>query len=216
MGLPLLRWPAMKEHRLNVPLGLLVAVALASPMAPFHVEASPCTVRINSEPRGASIYVNKKLQGSTPHEVKLPDQRAQYELRLKLRGYEEYKTTIACTRPPSNDIMLASSPRIDVRIIFPSDLKYEGCGARVAINWRSGRFYLARMELFPGDEKSYSGYEGEYMTLTHSGYFFCPTDAKPYCLGKKHETEVIFDRGKSYEVTFEGQGDDCRTELVER
>ena len=54
------------------------------------------------------------------------------------------------------------------------------------------------------------------MTITHSGYFFCPTDTKPYCLGKNSETEVIFDRDKSYEVKFKGQGDDCRTELMER
>ena len=209
------RWARMAQG-IKIPLVLLVAGVLAFPLAPSRGEAAPCTVQIKTEPQGASIYVNNKLQGSTPHEMRLPDQSAQYELRVQLRGYEEYKTIISCVAPASDAISLVSLPRIDVRIVFPSDLKYEGCGARVAINWRSGRFSLARMELFPGDEKSYSGYKGEYMTITHSGYFFCPTDTKPYCLGKNRETEVIFDQEKSYEVTFKGQGDDCRTELVER
>jgi len=207
----------VKTERLPIsPLIVLVATLLALLIAPSRTEAAPCTVQIKTEPQGASIYVNNRAQGSTPREVKLPDQSAQYELRLRLRGYEEYKTTISCVVPPSDAITLVGQARIDVRIVFPSDLKYEGCGARVAINWRSGRFSLAKMELFPGDEKSYSGYKGEYMTITHSGYFFCPTDTKPYCLGKNRETEVIFDQEKSYEVTFKGQGDDCRTELVER
>ena len=209
------RWARMAQG-IKFPLVLLVASVLAFPLAPSRAKAAPCTVQIKTEPQGASIYVNNRAQGSTPREVKLPDRSAQYELRVRLRGYEEYKTTISCASQPSDAIVLVSQPRIDVRIVFPSDLKYEGCGARVAIDWRSGRFSLARMELFPGDKKSYSGYRGEYMTLTHSGYFFCPTDTKPYCLGKKHETEVIFDREKSYEVTFKGQGDECRTELVER
>ncbi len=207
----------VKSERLPIfPLIVLAAIVLASPVAPSRVEAATCSLQILTQPLSAEIYVNNKLQGWTPHEVRLPDQRVEYELRLRLRGYEEYKTTISCARPPSDAIALVSLPRINVRIVFPSDLKYEECGARVAINWRSGRFSLARMELFPGDEKSYSGYKGEYMTLTHSGYFFCPTETKPYCLGKNKETEVIFDREKSYEVTFKGQGDDCQTELVER
>jgi len=201
----------VKSERLPIfPLIVLAAIVLASPVAPSRVEAATCSLQILTQPLSAEIYVNNKLQGWTPHEVRLPDQRVEYELRLRLRGYEE------CARPPSDAIALVSLPRINVRIVFPSDLKYEECGARVAINWRSGRFSLARMELFPGDEKSYSGYKGEYMTLTHSGYFFCPTETKPYCLGKNKETEVIFDREKSYEVTFKGQGDDCQTELVER
>ena len=207
----------VKSERLPIfPLIVLAAIVLASPVAPSRVEAATCSLQILTQPLSAEIYVNNKLQGWTPHEVRLPDQRVEYELRLSLRGYEEYKTTISCARPPSDAIALVSLPRINVRIVFPSDLKYEECGARVAINWRSGRFSLARMELFPGDEKSYSGYKGEYLTLTHSGYFFCPTETKPYCLGKNKETEVIFDREKSYEVTFKGQGDDCQTELVER
>lgn len=207
----------VKSERLPIfSLMVLVACLLASLVGPSRVAAAPCSLQIKSEPQGASIYVNNRAQGSTPREVTLPDQSAQYELRLRLRGYEEYKTTISCARPPSDATTLVSLPRINVRIVFPSDLKYKGCGARVAIHWRSGRFSLARMELFPGDEKSYSGYKGEYMTLTHSGYFFCPTDTKPYCIGKNRETEVIFDREKSYEVTFKGGGDDCHTELVER
>jgi hypothetical protein len=204
------------EQGIKIPLVLLVVGMLASSIGPSGAEAAPCTVQIKTEPKGASIYVNNRLQGLTPHKLKLPDQSAQYKLRLKLRGYEEYKTTISCAAPPSDAIALVNLPRFDVRIVFPSDLKYEGCGARVAMDWRSGRFSLARMELFPGDEKSYSGYRGEYMTITHSGYFFCPTHTKPYCLGKNSETEVIFDRDKSYEVKFKGQGDDCRTELMER
>ena len=204
------------ERPLVFSLMVLVACLLASLVGPSRVAAAPCSLQIKSEPQGASVYMNNRAQGSTPQEVKLPDQSAQYELRLRLRGYEEYQMTISCARPHTDAIVLVSLPRINVRIVFPSDLKYEGCGARVAINWRSGRFSLARMELFPGDENSYSGYKGEYMTLTHSGYFFCPTDTKPYCLGKNKETEVIFDREKSYEVTFEGQGDHCQTELVER
>jgi len=207
---------ARMAQGIKIPLVLLVAGVLAFLLAPSRAAAAPCTVQIKTDPQGAGIYVNNRAQGSTPREVKLPDQNAQYELRLRLRGYEEYKTTISCARRPSDTIALVSQPRIDVRIVFPSDLKYEGCGARVAINWRSGRFFLAKMELFPGDEKSYSGYRGEYMTITHSGYFFCPTDTKPYCLGKNRETEVIFDQEKSYEVTFKGQGDDCHTDLVER
>jgi len=204
------------ERPLVFRLIVLVASLLALLIDPSRAQAAPCSLQIKSEPQGASIYLNNRAQGSTPREVRLPDQSAQYELRLRLRGYEEYKTTISCARPPSDAIALVGLPRINVLIVFPSDLKYEGCGARVAINWRSGRFSLARMELFPGDEKSYSGYKGEYMTITHSGYFFCPTDTKPYCSGKNRVTEVIFDREKSYEVTFRGQGDDCRTELVER
>jgi len=212
------RWQghARIEQGVVIPLVLLAAIVLASPVAPSRVEAATCSLQIKSEPQGASIYVNDRAQGSTPREVKLPDQSAQYELRIRLRGYEEYKTTISCARPPSDAIALVRSPRINVRIVFPSDLKYEGCGARVAIDWRSGRFSLARMELFPGDEKSYSGYKGEYMTLTHSGYYFCPTETKPFCVGKNSDTEVIFDLEKSYEVTFTGESHDCRTELVER
>jgi len=212
------RWQghARIEQGVVIPLVLLAAIVLASPVAPSRVEAATCSLQIKSEPQGASIYVNDRAQGSTPREVKLPDQSAQYELRIRLRGYEEYKTTISCARPPSDAIALVRSPRINVRIVFPSNLKYEGCGARVAIDWRSGRFSLARMELFPGDEKSYSGYKGEYMTLTHSGYYFCPTETKPFCVGKNSDTEVIFDLEKSYEVTFTGESHDCRTELVER
>ncbi len=212
------RWQghARIDQGVVIPLVLLAAIVLASPVAPSRVEAATCSLQIKSEPQGASIYVNDRAQGSTPREVKLPDQSAQYELRIRLRGYEEYKTTISCARPPSDAIALVRSPRINVRIVFPSDLKYEGCGARVAIDWRSGRFSLARMELFPGDEKSYSGYKGEYMTLTHSGYYFCPTETKPFCVGKNSDTEVIFDLEKSYEVTFTGESHDCRTELVER
>ncbi len=180
------RWQghARIEQGVVIPLVLLAAIVLASPVAPSRVEAATCSLQIKSEPQGASIYVNGRAQGSTPREVKLPDQSAQYELRIRLRGYEEYKTTISCARPPSDAIALVRSPRINVRIVFPSNLKYEGCGARVAIDWRSGRFSLARMELFPGDEKSYSGYKGEYMTLTHSGYYFCPTETEPFALGK--------------------------------
>ncbi len=212
------RWQghARIEQGVVIPLVLLAAIVLASPVAPSRVEAATCSLQIKSEPQGASIYVNDRAQGSTPRAVKLPDQSAQYELRIRLRGYEEYKTTISCARPPSDAIALVRSPRINVRIVFPSNLKYEGCGARVAIDWRSGRFSLARMELFPGDEKSYSGYKGEYMTLTHSGYYFCPTETKPFCVGKNSDTEVIFDLEKSYEVTFTGESHDCRTELVER
>ncbi len=204
------------ERQLIFSLMVLVACLLASLVGPSRVAAAPCSLQILTQPLSAEIYVNNKLQGWTPHEVKLPDQRVEYELRLRLRGYEEYKTTISCARPPSDAIVLVSLPRINVRIVFPSDLKYEGCGARVAIDWRSGRFSLARMELFPGDEKSYSGYKGEYMTLTHSGYYFCPTETKPFCVGKNSDTEVIFDLEKSYEVTFTGESHDCRTELVER
>ncbi len=212
------RWQghARIDQGVVIPLVLLAAIVLASPVAPSRVEAATCSLQIKSEPQGASIYVNDRAQGSTPRAVKLPDQSAQYELRIRLRGYEEYKTTISCARPPSDAIALVRSPRINVRIVFPSNLKYEGCGARVAIDWRSGRFSLARMELFPGDEKSYSGYKGEYMTLTHSGYYFCPTETKPFCVGKNSDTEVIFDLEKSYEVIFTGESHDCRTELVER
>jgi len=212
------RWQghARIEQGVVIPLVLLAAIVLASPVAPSRVEAATCSLQILTQPLSAEIYVNNKLQGWTPHEVKLPDQRVEYELRLRLRGYEEYKTTISCARPPADTIALVSLPRINVRIVFSGDLKYEGCGARVTINWRSGRFSLARMELFPGDEKSYSGYKGEYMTLTHSGYYFCPTETKPFCVGKNSDTEVIFDQEKSYEVTFTGESHDCRTELVKR
>ena len=93
----------VKTERLPIsPLMVLVATLLALLIAPSRAEAAPCNVQIKTEPQGASIYVNNRAQGSTPREVKLPDQSAQYKLRLRLRGYEEYKTIISCARPLSN------------------------------------------------------------------------------------------------------------------
>ncbi len=195
---------------------ILVLFLLMSCAVPTRVDSASCTIQIRSIPDGANIFVNDLLQGVTPYEMVLPDQNTKYQLRLTLRGFQEHMSKISCSTPPSQAIQLVSDPRINVRIAFPRDPKYDGCGARVALNWRSGRFSLGRMELFPGDEKSYSGYKVNYMTLIHSGYFFCPTDAKTHCVSKSRETEVIFDQNKSYEIAFSGQGAECKTVLVER
>jgi len=75
------------------------------------IAGSVCTLRVNSYPREATIFLNKKEVGVTPDVLTIPCNRA-FDVSLKLKGYEVLNKSIT-TRKKENRVFytLKKSPK---------------------------------------------------------------------------------------------------------
>ncbi len=91
------------------PLEIELLVEAGQDLSPsaFHLEPSPATLALSSEPSGASVTLDGRYQGLTPLAISLSSGK-QHELRLTLAGH----------RPESRQLTLgpAESRDLDVRL----------------------------------------------------------------------------------------------------
>ncbi|MEZ4608452.1 MAG: caspase family protein [Deinococcales bacterium] len=95
-------------------------------------------ISFNSEPLGAMVYIDGQLKGQTPLDLNLDN--SNYQVILKLKGYEDYQQLLSLTK----DISALGDAKVEVILkVNDSDelVKRAKAGGRVYL--AKGNFYLS-------------------------------------------------------------------------
>jgi hypothetical protein len=112
-----------RERPADLPAARTPRVAAVAPVAPVALggaapEASAdrqIVVELRSQPTHAAVYVDDRLRGQTPLELRLPRASAPLALRLQLAGYVRLERQLIPDRDQLLELVLAQQPRARTR-----------------------------------------------------------------------------------------------------